>query len=97
MLDTPGAAKLPAKTAPGALNSLNQGETHVLPAIFELVENHPAVTTTAGISTLILSEVLGFTRKGGIIRVLCDLLIAIGVGARAFKKERTEKKRPPAE
>lgn len=68
----------------------------MLQSAIELVQNHPVATTTAGVSTLILSEILGFTRRGGILRVLCDVLIALGVAAKAFKKVHTGNQEPPA-
>jgi hypothetical protein len=59
----------------------------VLQEALDVVSAHPFATTTSGIGALVLSEVLGFTRKGGIVKALVDILIALGRVAAEMRKE----------
>ncbi len=59
----------------------------MLQQALDVVSAHPFATTTSGIGALVLSEVLGFTRKGGIVKALVDILIALGRVAAEMRKE----------
>lgn len=62
----------------------------MLQQFLDLVKENPGVTTGAGVGALFLSEALGFTKKGGILKALLDLIIAMGAAASAFKKVRRD-------
>ncbi len=62
----------------------------MLQTILDTVSAHPLATTSSGIGALVLSELLGFTRKGGIVKGLVDILIALGRAAAEFRKAQKE-------
>ena len=55
-----------------------------------LVSDHPLAATTTGAGALLLSEIMGFTRKGGIFKGILLLLIALGRAAAEFRRAQTE-------
>jgi hypothetical protein len=69
----------------------------VLQQALDVVSAHPFATTTSGLGALILSEILGFTRKGGIVKTLVDIIIAIGRVATEMRKEAEQKSGGPQE
>ncbi len=59
----------------------------MLQEILSHVSAHPLVTTTTGIGAVLTSEILGFTKKGGILKTLADLVVALGRVIGEMRKE----------
>lgn len=66
----------------------------MLQSAIDLILTHPIATTSSGFGALLASEIIGFTKHGGLFKGLLDLLIALGRAAAEFKRARSEGQPP---
>lgn len=62
----------------------------MLQEILQSVSAHPLGATSTGVGALVLSEILGFTRKGGLVKGIALFLIALGRATSEFLKAQSE-------
>ena len=62
----------------------------MLQEILQSVSDHPLASTSTGIGALVVSEVLGFTRKGGLIKGAALFFIALGRALAEFLAAQSE-------
>lgn len=50
----------------------------MIPEILDIVSNNPGISATAATVAIATSEALGFTKKGGILKLILSILIFLG-------------------
>ncbi len=61
----------------------------MLQQVLETVSAHPLATLSTTLGATAASELLGLTKKGGIIKTLADLIIALGRVITEMRKEKS--------
>ena len=56
--------------------------------LLNIIQAHPVETTAAGFSGWLVSEVLGFTKRGGLLKAVGDTILAAAAAVQAFRKAR---------
>lgn len=60
----------------------------MLQELLTLIQAHPVEATATGFSGWVVSEVLGFTKRGGLLKAVGDIIVAAAAAIIAYRKAR---------